>query len=83
MNRRYEEGIGFLRKAIELEPELNKARSELGINLMRLGQNEEAFKQLETCFNNGFKSSATVNSLRLMDSYKNFVTYTTTAPSSS
>jgi tetratricopeptide (TPR) repeat protein len=77
INRRYEEGIGFLRKAIEMDPGLNKARSDLGINLMRLGQNEEAFKQLETCFNNGYKSSATVNSLRLMDSYKNFVTFTT------
>ena len=77
INRRYEEGIGFLRKAIEMEPGLNHARSDLGINLMRLGQNEEAFKQLETCFNNGYKSSATVNSLRLMDSYKNFVTFTT------
>ena len=77
LNRRYEEGIQYLRKAIELDPKLNQARSELGINLMRLGQNDEAYKQLETCFNNGFKSSATVNSLRLMDSYKNFVTFTT------
>jgi len=59
LNRRYEEGIGYLRKAIELNPQLNKARSELGINLMRLGQNDEAYKQLETCFNNGFKSNAT------------------------
>jgi len=77
LNRRYEEGIAYLRKAIELNPQLNKARSELGINLMRLGQNEEAYKQLETCFNNGFKSSATVNTLTLMDSYKRFTTYTT------
>src|SRR5204863_9276802 len=75
LNRRYEEGIAYLRKAIELNPQLNKARSELGINLMRLGQNDEAYKQLETCFNNGFKSNATVNSLRLMDSYKKFTTY--------
>jgi cellulose synthase operon protein C len=77
LNRRYEEGIGYLRKAIELNPELHRARSDLGINLMRLGQNEEAFKLLEYCYNNQFKSNATVNSLRLMDSYKNFVTYTT------
>ena len=44
---------------------------------MRLGQNEEAYKQLETCFNNGFQDSATKNSLKLMDSYKNFVTFKT------
>ena len=56
------------------------ARSKLGINLMRLGQNEEAYKQLEICFNNDFQDTATRNSLTLMDSYKNFVTLTTTAP---
>src|ERR1035437_5962254 len=50
MNRRYEEGIQYLRKAIELDPQLYSARSKLGINLMRLGQNEEAYQQLELCF---------------------------------
>ena len=39
----------YYRKAIELDPQLYSARSQLGINLMRLGQNEEAYKQLETC----------------------------------
>jgi tetratricopeptide (TPR) repeat protein len=77
LNRRYEEGIVYLRKAIELDPKLNKARSELGVNLMRLGRNDEAFKELETCYNNGFKSDATVNTLRLIDSYKKFETFTT------
>ena len=60
-----------------MDPLLNRARSLLGINLMRLGKNEEAYSQLETCYKNGYQSSATVNTLRLMDSYKNFVTYTT------
>jgi tetratricopeptide (TPR) repeat protein len=77
LNRRYEEGIGYLRKAIEIEPQLHRARSELGINLMRLGRNDEAFKELEYCFNHQFKSTATSNTLKLMDSYKNFVTFTT------
>ena len=77
INRRYEEGIGYYRKAIELDPELWSARSQLGINLMRLGQEEEAYKQLETCYKNGQTDSATVNTLRLMDSYKNFVTFKT------
>ena len=74
MNRRYEEGIQYFRKAIELDPQLYSARSKLGINLMRLGQNDEAYKQLELCFNNEFQDAATRNSLKLMDSYKNFVT---------
>jgi len=77
MNRRYEEGIQYYRKAIELDPQLYSARSQLGVNLMRLGLNDEAYQQLETCFKNEFQDAATRNSLQLMDSYKNFVTFTT------
>jgi cellulose synthase operon protein C len=77
LNRRYEEAIAFYRKAIEIQPDLWSARSHLGVNLMRLGQEEEARAQLEKCYENGHKDSPTVNTLRLMDSYKNFVTYKT------
>ena len=77
INRRYNEGIQYYRQALALDPQLYSARSQLGINLMRLGQDEEAKKQLEECYNNGFKDAATANSLTLMDSYKNFVTYKT------
>ena len=42
---------------------------------MRMGQEDEPFQQLEMCYNNGYRDNATVNSLRLLDSYKNFVTY--------
>src|SRR5205823_10179070 len=77
INRRYEEGIQYLRKAVEMDPQLYSARSQLGINLMRQGQDEEAYKQLEICFKNGFQDDATKNSLTLMDSYKNFVTFKT------
>jgi cellulose synthase operon protein C len=77
LNRRYEEGIQYYRKALELDPQLYTARSELGINLMRLGQDVEAFKQLETCYNAGFQDYATVNSLKLIDSYKNFAEFKT------
>jgi tetratricopeptide (TPR) repeat protein len=75
LNRRYEDGIAYYRKAVELDPELWSARSELGINLVRLGQEEESRRQLELCYANGFRDAATVNSLRLLDSYKNFVTF--------
>lgn len=77
LNRRYEEGIAYYRKAIELDPQLYTARSELGVNLMRLGYDDEAYKQLKTCYDNDFQDYATVNSLKLLDSYKNFVTYKT------
>ena len=49
----------------------------MGINLMRLGQDEEAYKQLELCYTNEFQDKATRNTLKLMDSYKNFVTFKT------
>lgn len=73
LNRRYEDGIRFYRKAIELDPELWEARSELGINLMRLGRDSEARRELELCYENGYQSDTTVNALRLLDSYRNFV----------
>ena len=74
MNRRYDEGIAFYRKALELDPDLYSARSQLGVNLMRMGQGEEAFKQLEDCYNNSFRDDATRNSLKLLDTLKKFVT---------
>jgi cellulose synthase operon protein C len=75
MNYRYEDGIDYYRKAIELDPRLWSAHSELGINLMRLGQEDEPRKQLEISYDNGYRNAETVNSLRLLDSYKNFVTF--------
>jgi tetratricopeptide (TPR) repeat protein len=75
LNRRYEDGIAYYRKALEADPQLWSARSQLGINLMRLGQEDEPRKQLELCYENGFRNEETVNSLRLLDSYKNFVTF--------
>jgi len=77
LNRRYEEGINLFRKAIAAQPALWSAHSQLGINLMRLGREEEARAELEQCYENNYKDAATVNTLRLMDSYKNFVTYKT------
>ena len=82
LNRRYEEAIESYRKALALDPNLNRRAPQLGINLMRLGQDEEAYKELETAYNNGFREQATKNSLKLMDSYKNFVTFRTRAEDS-
>jgi tetratricopeptide (TPR) repeat protein len=74
LTRRYEEGVAYYRRALELDPHLWSARSELGINLMRIGQEQEAQQQLQRCYEAGYRDAATVNSLRLLDSYKsNFV----------
>ena len=40
-----------------------------------MGQEDEPRQQLEMSYNNGYRDAATVNSLRLLDSYKNFVTF--------
>jgi len=77
INRRYEEGIEYYRKAIALTPDLYEAHSELGINLMRLGREAEARQELELAFNNGYKDKATTNTLTLMDSYNRFSTFET------
>ncbi len=72
INRMYEEGIQYYRKALELEPTLLSAESELGINLMRLGKEAEAKRLLLECWNAGFQDLPTQNTLNLMTSYKNF-----------
>jgi len=77
INRRYPEGILFYRKALELNPRLWEARAQLGVNLMRLGQESEARQQLEQCYNANYKSYETVNSLRLLDKYSSFTTFET------
>ncbi len=75
LHYRYEDAVIYYRKAIEVEPRLWSAHSALGIDLMRLGQEAEPFKELELSYNNGYRDAATVNSLRLLDSYKNFATF--------
>lgn len=71
---RYEDAVTWYRKAVEASPHLWSAHSALGIDLMRLGKEDEPRQQLELSYNNGYRDAATVNSLRLLDSYKNFET---------
>ena len=78
LNRRYEEANGYYRKAIEMDPQLDSARAQLGINLMRLGDTREAYNLLKGCWDSGYQSKAISNSLKLLDKYfvrKNFETY--------
>ncbi len=77
MNRRYDEGIAQYRRALELSPRLWDVRADLGVNLMRLGREEEAREQLEMAYNAGFQGNTTVNSLKLMDSYARYNTFKT------
>jgi tetratricopeptide (TPR) repeat protein len=74
LHYRYHDAVTYYRKAIEADPRLWSAHSALGIELMRLGQEQEPYKELQLSYENGYRDAATVNSLRLLDSYKNFVT---------
>ncbi|HEX5412545.1 MAG TPA: tetratricopeptide repeat protein [Terriglobia bacterium] len=74
LNYRYQDAIAYYRKAVEIDPQLWSARSQLGVNLMRGGEEQDARRQLEMCYDAGYRDAATVNTLRLLDSYKNFVT---------
>src|SRR5208283_4928418 len=75
LHYRYEDAVTYYRKAIQSDPRLWAAHAALGIDLMRLGKEDEPFKELELSYNNGYRDAATVNSLRLLDSYKNFDTF--------
>lgn len=75
LNYRYEDAVAYYRKALELDPQLWSAHSALGINLMRLGEEDEPRRQLEMSYAHGYRDASTVNSLRLLDSYKNYITY--------
>ncbi len=77
MNRRYEEGIEYFHKAIAVDPTIYTAHAELGLQLMRLSQNEEAYQELSIAFKNGLQNSATKNTLDLMEKYKNFIEFKT------
>jgi len=72
LQRRYREAIALYEKAVALEGHNYRVRSELGVNLMRLGRDQDARKQLETAYEAGYRNAATVNTLRLLDSYSRF-----------
>ena len=75
LHYRYEDAVPYYRKAIAADANDWAAHSALGIDLMRMGQQDEPYKELELAYNNGYRDASTVNSLRLIDSYKNFDTY--------
>ena len=74
LHYRFEDAATYYRKAVAMDPKLWSAHSALGIELMRLGKDEEPRRELELAYNNGYRDAATVNSLRLLDSYSKFDT---------
>ncbi|HEY7639640.1 MAG TPA: tetratricopeptide repeat protein [Steroidobacteraceae bacterium] len=72
MRRRYREATALLRRAVEVQPDLWSAHAELGSNLLRLGQIDEAREQLTAAYSGDPYSPTTVNSLRLLDRIDEF-----------
>ena len=73
ITRRYREAIALLQKAVEIEPDLYTAHAELGVNLLRENRLEEAQRHLELAYRGDPFSAPIVNTLRLIDSFDNFV----------
>jgi cellulose synthase operon protein C len=72
INRRYAEAVALYRKAVELDATYWPARSELGLNLMRLGDTKEAKQQLEEAYQHHYRNAETSNSLQVLDSLDGF-----------
>jgi tetratricopeptide (TPR) repeat protein len=72
INRRYSESVEFGRRAIELSPRMWRARTELGIQLMRVGRVAEGRQELETAFENDPYNIWAKNTLDLLDSIQDY-----------
>jgi tetratricopeptide (TPR) repeat protein len=74
ITRRYREAIDFYTRAVEIQPDLYSAHTELGVNLLRENRIDEAYEHLMTAYygEDQYSSDKTVNTLRLIDSFVNF-----------
>jgi Tfp pilus assembly protein PilF len=73
ITRRYREAIELYQKAVDVEPELYSAHAELGVNLLRENRVNDARDHLEIAYRGDPFSAPIVNTLRLIDSFRNFV----------
>jgi tetratricopeptide (TPR) repeat protein len=73
-NFRYDDAAALVRKAVALDPANAHALSDLGIHLLRTGEESEARSVLEQSFKLNGYSRVTYNLLQMMDSLDKFVT---------
>jgi len=71
-NRRYTDAVAFGRRALELSPNLWGARTQLGIQLMRVGKAEEGRSELERAFKGDPFNVWAKNTLDLLDKVKDY-----------
>lgn len=70
--RHYAEAVDFGRRALELSPNLWSARTQLGIQLMRIGKAVEGRAELERAFKGDPFNVWAKNTLDLLDSMKDY-----------
>lgn len=71
-SRRMEDAVEAYSRALELEPRRWSALASRGINRLRLGMEEEGLADLERAYENDPYNIWTVNTLRLVDSFRDF-----------
>ena len=69
---RFDEAVALTRRALELSPSNTRAQSELGLHLMRTGDEAEARRLLESSFKVFPYDRVTVNLLALLDKLEKF-----------
>lgn len=72
INYRYVEAVDVLQKAVEVQPTHWSAHSQLGINLLRLNDIEGAKRHLEIAYTGDPFDTATVNTLKLLDTLEEY-----------
>ena len=72
INYQYIEAVEVLQKAVEVQPTHWSAHSQLGINLLRLNDIEGARRHLEIAYTGDPYDTATVNTLKLLDTLKEY-----------
>jgi tetratricopeptide (TPR) repeat protein len=70
--RLYQQAVDFSRKALEINPRDWNAMSTLGVNLMRVGQEDEGKAALDKAYQGDRFNVWTVNTLTLLDSFEHF-----------
>jgi len=76
-SRLYKEAVGFAREALKINPSDWNAMSIMGINLMRIGEEEEGKAALDQAFKGDPFNVWNVNTLTLLDSFEHFVRFDT------
>jgi cellulose synthase operon protein C len=73
---RFEEAVALVTKGVELDPDSARVQAELGMHLLRTGDEAAARQALERAFKSDSYDVVTYNLLALLDSLDKFQTFT-------